>query len=148
MISWQVSAVIAACCIGAHYSLLRAASGKLGDTLGAFLLEASASVGILLYFAVGPKGAHVETTRSGAAFSVASGIAISAASILLFYTLRRGGPVGSTGTIVMGGGVALSALLAPWLFGEPITVRRSIGVLLGLLAVVVLATDSEAAPTG
>lgn len=145
MISWQVSAVIAACCIGAHYSLLRAASGKVGDTLGAFLLEASATIGILFYFAVGPKGASVETSKAGVGFSLASGIAISAASILMFYTLRKGGPVGSTGTIVMGGGVALSALFAPWLFGEPFTVRRSIGVLLGLLAVVVLATDSETA---
>jgi multidrug transporter EmrE-like cation transporter len=50
--------------------------------------------------------------------------------------------VASTGTIVLGGGVALSALLAPWLFGESFTARRLLGVGLGLAAMWVLGGES------
>jgi uncharacterized membrane protein len=83
----------------------------------------------------------------GLLFSVVSGLSVSGASILLFAALRRGGPVASTGTIVLGGGVALSALFAPLLFGEAYTLRRAIGVGLGLAAIAVLSQEgSSAAP--
>ncbi len=42
----------------------------------------------------------------------------------------------------MGGGVALSALVAPWIFAEGFTMKRVVGVLLGVAAMVVLALDS------
>ena len=45
-----------------------------------------------------------------------------------------------TGTIVLGGGVALSALIAPLVFAEGVTVRRAIGVALGVAAMAVLST--------
>ncbi len=147
MLPWQIAAVIAACCIAAHYTLLRAASGRVGDTLGALLLEGTAAVGILLYYLVGPKGTALPTTRAGVVYAAGSGLAISAASILLFFALRKGGPVGSTGTIVLGGGVALSALLAPFLFDEGFTARRGIGVFLGMLAILVLSTEGPSATT-
>ena len=67
---------------------------------------------------------------------------MSVASILIFMSLRKGGPVASTGTIVLGGGVALSALAAPLLFGESFTVRRAVGVALGMAAMWVLGGES------
>jgi uncharacterized membrane protein len=140
---WFVAAVGAAAFIGLHYTLLRAASGRLGDTLGALLLESAAVVGIALYLALGPRGAPVPTTKAGVAFAVVSGFAISGASILLFYALRRGGAVATTGAIVLGGGVTLSALIAPFAFGESFTVRRAVGVVLGILAIVVLSREAS-----
>jgi transporter family protein len=138
---WFVAATGAAALIAVHYSLLRAASGRLGDTLGALVLEATAALGIAVYLAVGPRGAPVPTTRLGVIFAVLSGLAISGASILLFFALRRGGAVATTGTIVLGGGVTLSALAAPWAFGEGFTLRRAIGVALGVAAIAVLSRD-------
>jgi uncharacterized membrane protein len=88
------------------------------------------------------RGSGVAVTRAGVLFAAASGLAVSVASVLLFTTLRRGGPVASTGTIVLGGGVALSALFAPWLFAESFTVRRALGVALGLAAMWVLGGES------
>jgi uncharacterized membrane protein len=144
---WFVAAVFAAAFIAVHYTLLRAASGRLPDTLGALVLEGSAVVGIALYYtvehALGPRGTVVSTTRAGVLVAAASGLAISGASILLFYSLRRGGPVASTGAIVLGGGVGLSALVAPFAFGESFSVRRAVGVLLGVVAIVVLSQDGR-----
>jgi transporter family protein len=141
MQAWQLAALGAAAFIAAHYLLLRAASGKIGDSLGALVLEGTAAIGIALAYLLGIRGGNVETSRAGVVFAVLSGLCISVGSILIFQALRRGGPVASTGTIVLGGGVALSSLAAPWLFREPLTPRRLVGVALGIAAMVLLATE-------
>ncbi|MGH7270932.1 MAG: hypothetical protein ACREJ3_10930 [Polyangiaceae bacterium] len=149
---WTPPALGGAVFIAAHYLLLRAASGKIGDRLGAFVLEGSATLGLAASLIVGrwleheargglPRDA-VATTGLGVGFAAASGLVVSVASVLLFASLRRGGPVASTGTIVLGGGVALSALFAPLLFGESLTLRRALGVALGLAAMWVLAGET------
>jgi transporter family protein len=138
MPAWSPPAVSAALFIAVHYLLLRAASGRVEDRLGALVLETSAAIGIAATLLLGGRGEAVPTTRAGLGFAAASGLAVSVASILIFAALRRGGPVAATGTIVLGGGVALSALLAPWLFGETFTLRRALGVGLGLAAMWVL----------
>ena len=143
---WVPACIGAAALVAVHYMLLRAASGRLADTLGALVLEGSAAVGIALYYLFGPRGPAVPVTRAGLAFAAVSGVCISGASILLFYALRRGGPVAATGTIVLGGGVTLSALAAPWAFGEAFTVRRAIGIGLGVAAMAVLSTETVDAP--
>lgn len=137
---WQQAALGASCLIAFHYLLLRAASGKVGDSLGALVLEGTAAFGIFLYWLVF-RGDNVPTTRSGLVFAALSGLGISGGSILLFYALRRGGPVASTGTIALGGGVAISAVVAPLVYKEPLTLRRIIGVALGVAALVVLSTE-------
>ncbi len=138
MPAWSPPALAAAVFIAVHYLLLRAASGRVEDRLGALVLETSAAIGIAASLLLGLRGAAVPTTRAGLGFAVGSGLAVSVASILIVAALRRGGPVASTGTIVLGGGVALSALAAPLLFGEGFTARRAVGVGLGLAAMVVL----------
>ena len=139
---WQQAAVGASALIAFHYCLLRAASGRLGDSLGALILEGTAALGILAYYLTA-RGEVVPTTRLGVLFAALSGLGISGASILLFFALRRGGPVASTGTIVLGGGVAISAIVAPLVFKEPLTMRRVVGVALGVAAMVVLSTGKE-----
>jgi transporter family protein len=141
MPAWSPPALGAAVFIALHYLLLRAASGRVDDRLGALVLETCAAVGIAVSLAFGIRSAHVTTTRSGIAFAAASGFAISFASVFMFAALRRGGPVASTGPIVWGGGVALSAIAAPWLFGEEVTLRRVLGVSLGLGAMVLLSRE-------
>lgn len=144
MPAWFLPALGGAFAVATHYLLLRAASGRIGDTLGALVLEGTAAVGIAVAFALGLRGGGVATTRAGLAYAVGSGLAISAVSILLFMALRRGGPVASTGTVVMGGGVTLSALAAPALFAEGFTWRRALGVALGIAAMAVLSFDRPA----
>jgi uncharacterized membrane protein len=143
MPAWTPPALGAAVFIAVHYLLLRAASGRIEDRLGALVLETAAAVGIAGSLLAGARaGAPLTGTRAGVALAAASGLAVSVASVLLFTTLRRGGPVASTGTIVLGGGVALSALFAPWLFGEAFTLRRAVGVALGIAAMWVLGAES------
>lgn len=139
--AWQIAALCASCFIAGHYLLLRAAAGRIGDSLGALVLEATAALGIALTYAAGLRSGGVPTTRAGLVFAMSSGACITGASILLFHALRRGGPIASTGTITLGGGVVLSALLAPVFFREPITARRALGVALGVVSLLVLSTE-------
>lgn len=137
---WTPAALGGAVFIALHYVLLRAASGRVEDRLGALVLEGSAALGIAASLFFGGR-AEGTSTRTGLALAAASGLAVSVASVLLFGALRRGGPVASTGAIVLGGGVALSALVAPVLFGEAWTPRRFVGVALGVAAMWVLSKE-------
>ena len=140
MPSWVAAALVASLCFGAHYLMLRAASGRIGDAFGGFLLESAAAVGLLVLMIVLPKD-EIATTSGGVVWSLLSGLMITGGVTLLFMSLRLGGPVAGTGTIALGGGVAIAALLAPFIFREAITARRVIGVLLGLAATVLLSTE-------
>ncbi len=142
MPSWTVAALFASLCFALHYLALRAATGKIADALGGFLLEIAAAAGLLLLFALGPKSS-VATTTSGIVWSSLSGLCITGGVTLLFMSLRLGGPVAGTGTIALGGGVTLAALAAPFLFAEAFTWRRALGVGLGALAMLILATEQK-----
>jgi uncharacterized membrane protein len=147
MQAWQQAALGAACLIALHYMTLRASAGQIGDSLGALVLEGTAALGILAAYLFGPRGDAITTSSGGIAYAMVSGLCISGASILLFFALRRGGPVASTGTIVLGGGVAISAMLAPIIFREPLTMRRGVGVALGVVALIILSTERGAPAT-
>jgi drug/metabolite transporter (DMT)-like permease len=142
MPSWTLAALFASLCFGLHYLALRAASGRIGDALGGFVLELAAAVGLLVLFFLGPK-TDVPTTSSGLVWSALSGLCITGGVTLLFLSLRLGGPVAGTGTIALGGGVTLAALAAPFVFGEAFTLRRAVGVALGAAAMFVLATEQK-----
>jgi len=137
---WTPAALGGAIFIAVHYVLLRAASGRVEDRLGALVLEGSAALGIAASLLLGGR-AETTSSRTGLALAAGSGLAVSVSSVLLFGALRRGGPVASTGAIVLGGGVALSALVAPVLFGEAWTPRRLVGVALGIAAMWVLSKE-------
>jgi bacterial/archaeal transporter family protein len=137
---WSTSAIFAAAFIAVHYLTLRAASGRIGDAFGALCLEGSAAAGLLVIL-LARRGSEAPATTQGLAWSCVSGLCISGATTLLFRSLRLGGPVSATGTIVLGGGVALSAIVAPFVFHEAITPRRVVGVALGIAAMAILATE-------
>lgn len=142
--AWSLSALAASVCIAAHYLTLRAASGRVGDAMGALCLEGTAAIGILALMALrAVPNAGAPSTSAGIVWACVSGLCISGATTLLFTSLRLGGPVAGTGTLVLGGGVALSALAAPLVFGDAVTARRAIGVALGIASMVVLATEKR-----
>lgn len=139
---WLPSALGAAVLIGLHYLLLRGASGRVGDALGSLVLEGTATLGLVAYYLFAPRG-DVPTTRAGVLLAAASGVCITGVTLLLFQALRRGGPVASTGTLVLGGGVLLSAIVSPWVFGEAVTARRALGVGLGVASMLVLSSEGR-----
>ncbi len=142
---WILAALGAGLFFALHYVTLRAASGRIADAWGGLVVELAAAAGLIVLALVVPSTGQVVTTRAGIAWSCLSGLGITGGVFLLFQSLRLGGPVAGTGTIALGGGVALASLIAPIFFAEALTTRRLIGVGLGLAAVLVLATERTAA---
>lgn len=140
MPQWSVSALFATVCLCLHYLTLRAASGKISDVLGALCVEAAAAAGVLALLIL-RAGQGQPTSGVGVFWSCVSGLAIAGLSVGLFIALRQGAPVSGTGMLVYGGGMALAAVVAPFIFNEPFTLRRALGVMLGFASLVVLATE-------
>lgn len=138
---WIVAALAAGLFFALHYVTLRAASGRIADAWGGIAVELAAAAGLLVLAFAAPGTGQVVTTRAGVVWSCISGLGITGGVFFLFQSLRLGGPVAGTGTIALGGGVALASLIAPFFFAEALTTRRLLGVGLGLAAVVVLATE-------
>ena len=144
MPAWVYAALGACAFFAVHYVTVRAASGRIADAWGGLVVEVAASIGLLVLALAGPPSG-IPTTKEGLFWSAISGLCITGGVVLLFQSLRLGGPVAGTGTIALGGGVALASLVAPFVFAEPLTPRRVLGVALGLAAVAVLATERTAA---
>lgn len=138
--SWTVAAAIACLCFAGHYLTLRAAAGKLPDLLGGFVLETAAALGLGLLYWLLPRGS-VALTSAGVLWSALSGLFIVGGVTFLFVALRLGGPVSGTGTIALGGGVALASLMAPMFFAEPMSFRRGLGIAMALSASALFASE-------
>jgi uncharacterized membrane protein len=137
---WLYAALIACACFAGHYLTPRAAAGRVPDALGGLVLEVAAALGLLVMFLVVPRG-DVATTTPGIVWSAISGCFIVGGVTFLFLALRNGGPVSGTGTIALGGGVAIASLLAPLFFAEVFTLRRGIAIGLTAAATIVFATE-------
>lgn len=142
MPAWSLPAILGALCLAGHYLTVRMASGKVGDVLGAFCVEAAAAAGIFVLLLL-QRGAQPmpASAVTGIFWACGSGLFISGVTTLIFVSLRLGGPVLAIGPMVFGGGVAIAALCAPLLFGEAVTPRRILGVALGLASLAIFATD-------
>jgi bacterial/archaeal transporter family protein len=140
MPAWSLPALLGTVCLTGHYLTLRMATGKMGAVLGAFCVEAAAAAGILVLLLF-RREAQPATVATGILWACGSGLFISGVTTLIFTSIRLGGPVMAIGPMVFGGGIALASLCGPLLFDEVVTVRRAIGVCLGLASLAIFATD-------
>ncbi len=62
--------------------------------------------------------------------------------------VRMGDEVGPAVVLIVGLEVALSAVLASWLFGEPLSVQRICAIVLVLAGVLLLGLDTHGVPSG
>ena len=116
--------------IAFHLVLLRAASGRA--TRSAPFLEGTAAFGIFLYWIVmRGQGEAVPTTRAGLVFA-APGLGIRASASSSTPPTRGARRLDRHPS--SSGRVAISTIVAPFVFKEPLTIRRIIGVALGIAA--------------
>src|SRR5213594_2741525 len=137
--AWFLYAVAAAVLYGLHQIFTKVASGKIGDGLGGFVVEATAALSILLYLAWLRLSGHWNQTSSGAGvwYSVLTGICVGAGTILFFLLFQKGGPIAAV-PMVLAGGAALMALVGILFFREPAAWPRLIGIVLALVGLFLL----------
>lgn len=114
MSRWQVLATLVAVMFGTHNLFVKRAAGRLPDAWGAFILEAAAALGILLFLGMlAGMGRLPEWPRdTGAVWLAATGgLFIAVGSILYFWIFRIGAPLSSAVPWVLTGWVVVVVLL-------------------------------------
>jgi transporter family protein len=143
MSNWFWYAVGAALLYGAHQVFTKLAADRISDGLGGFVVEATAALSILLYLACLRIGGTWNQTCSapGIFYSVLTGICVGAGTILFFILFQRGGPLSAV-PMILGGGLALMAIVGIAFFHEAITVPRVLGIVLALAGLFLMRSPS------
>lgn len=139
MPSWFPYALAAAALYGAHQVFTRMAADRIGDGLGSLVVEATATLTILVYLAVIAAGGRWDQkfTAAGLQYSMLTGVCVGAGTLAFFVMFQRGGPLSAVPGI-LAAGAALMALAGILVFDEPLTRTRALGVVLAIAGLVLL----------
>lgn len=139
MAPWFWYAVVAAVLYGAHQIFTRMASDHIGDGLGGFVVEATAALSILLYlgFLYFSGRWNQKFNNEGFWYSALTGICVGAGTIAFFLLFQKGGPLSSV-PVILAGGAAIMALAGIFIFKEPASLQRIMGILLALAGLFLL----------
>jgi len=129
MSTWFWYAIGAAVLYGLHQVFTKMASDRIGDGVGGFAVEASATLTILVYLAAlyfsGRWSQHVSTP--GVVYSVLTGICVGVGTVFFFLLFQKGGPLSAV-PMILAGGAALMAVVGIFLFREPASLPRVLGI--------------------
>ena len=139
MAIWFWYAVAAAVLYGAHQIFTRLAAERIGDGLGGFIVEASATLSILIYLgALWFAGRwNQKFSVSGFNYSVLTGICVGAGTVAFFLLFQKGGPLSAVPAI-LAGGAAIMAIAGILFFHETPSWQRIAGVVLAIVGLFLL----------
>ena len=137
--NWFWYAIGAAILYGLHQIFTRMAADKIGDGLGGFVVEATAAATILAYLATLYVSGRWDQqfTNSGMAYSMLTGICVGVGTVFFFILFQRGGPLSAV-PMILAGGAALMAFAGIFLFREPASLPRILGIVLSIIGLFLL----------
>jgi transporter family protein len=128
MSAWFWYAIGAAILYGLHQVFTKMASGRIGDGVGGFVVEATAATTIFLYLALlFFRGWNQQITTPGVLYSVLTGICVGVGTVLFFLLFQKGGPLSAV-PMILAGGAAIMAIIGICCFKEPLTWQRVVGI--------------------
>jgi transporter family protein len=133
MNNWFWYAVGAALLYGLHQIFTKLASEHISDGLGGFVVEASAAITILAYLAFLYFSGRwqQQATASGIGWSVLTGLCVGIGTIFFFLLFQKGGPLSAV-PMILAGGAAIMALAGIFIFKEPASWQRVLGVAMAI----------------
>jgi transporter family protein len=137
--NWFWYAIGAAILYGLHQIFTRMAADKIGDGIGGFVVEATAAATILAYLATLYFSGHwnQQFTNAGMGYSFLTGICVGVGTVFFFILFQRGGPLSAV-PMILAGGAALMALAGIFLFREPATLPRILGIVFSIIGLFLL----------
>jgi len=138
MSRWQVLATVTAIMFGAHNLFVKRAAGRLPDAWGAFILEAAAALGVLIFLAALAllgKMPPWPGDRAAMAMVVCGGLFIAAGSILYFMVFRLGAPLSGAVPWVLTGWVVVVVFFGLIFEHEALQLRHAAGLASAVLAI-------------
>ncbi len=130
---WFPYAVVAALLYGLHQVFTKLAANRIAAGLGGLVLEATATLTILVYivFLQIGTGRSQSFSRAGIWWSSMAGLCVGVGTIAFFLLFQRGGPLSAVPGI-LAGGVALVAVVGLLGFHEQLSATRLAGVVLSV----------------
>jgi transporter family protein len=137
--AWFWYAVLAAVLYGAHQIFTKLAADRIGEGLGGFVVEATATLSILIYLALLWFGGKWNQKFSGAGFnySLLTGICVGAGTIAFFLLFQKGGPLSAVPAI-LAGGAAIMAIAGIMFFHESPSWQRLLGIAFAIIGLFLL----------
>ena len=139
MNNWFWYAVGAAVLYGLHQIFTKLAADRIGDGVGGFVVEATAALTILGYliYLRASGNWHQSASAPGVWYSVLTGLCVGAGTVLFFLLFQKGGPLSAV-PMILAGGAALMALAGIFLFKEPASMPRLLGMVLSIVGLFLL----------
>ena len=137
--NWFWYAAGAALLYGLHQIFTKIASNHIGDGLGGFIVEATATLTIACYlvylrfFGLW----NQPSNATGVFYSVLTGVCVGVGTIFFFLLFQKGGPLSAVPAI-LAGGAALMALAGIFFFKESLSITRLLGILLSIVGLFLL----------
>jgi len=133
MNQWFPYAVGAAIFYGLHQVFTKLASGRVGDGIGGFIVEATAAVAIAFYLVFLKFSGHWDQPADavGIFYSILTGLCVGIGTILFFLLFQKGGSL-STVPMILAGGAALMAIVGLVFFHESTHWIRLTGIVLSI----------------
>lgn len=132
---WFVAALVTALFFGFYNVFVRLAAGRIPDATGSAVLEGSAFVGLLLYLVIFRPVPAVAPTTAGWLYAVAGGVCVTVGTVFYFYVFRHQSELTVVGPVVWLGTFAVMALVGLLVFREPLTVKKSAGLIMAILGI-------------
>jgi len=139
MNAWFWYAVGAAVLYGLHQIFTKLAADRISDGLGGFVVEASATLTILVYLVFLKFGGQWNQTSSapGVGYSAFTGICVGVGTIFFFLLFQKGGPLSAV-PMILAGGAAIMAVVGILFFHESASLPRIVGIILSIAGLLLL----------
>ena len=124
-----IFAIIAAVTFGVWTVFHKYASGSINNLFGAIVVSLTAVVVGLIFLLPKLKDTVLFTSSKGIIFAVLAGVCALAIDFFALKAYSTGMPIAVAGPIILGGSVAISAIIG-FFVGDTITFLRVLGVLL------------------
>ena len=138
--NWIYIALLTVFSFGFYNFFIKLASGNIGHMLGAFILQAVATVlggGILLYMKI-TSGESLQYDSKGILYSCLAGVFVGLAEIFSFVVFSKGVAASVATPFIVGGSIVVTALLGIIFLKEDIKLIQIGGMLLIIVGVVLL----------
>ncbi len=137
--TWVLYAVGAAILYGMHQIFTKLAADGIGDGVGGFIVEASASLTILVYLLILWLSGEWKqpVTTPGVVYSLLTGLCVGIGTVMFFLLFQKGGPLSAV-PAVLAVGAAIMAIVGIVFFKEAATAFRLLGIVLSLLGLFLL----------
>ena len=146
LLTWIGPALTSAFLMALYSNCIKLSSATIHPILGGFILQFVAVVlgGLLLGVSTARENSGLQLERSGVLWSVCAGLAVGAAELVSFHVSGMGVQASQSIPVMIGGSVAFGSVIGAALLKERMGIQGWFGVLLVVLGIVCVATDSGA----